>query len=166
MPAEPSPQLLNKMFRRPEGSPYTGGMESLPPSILRTGFEGIMDMVRGAMGGGTDNTMNRVGELAMAGLPFFSRASRMAQLANAGLGGENRALQLQQAGLMPRKPVYDEAGRFLATEAIPDEAMKYALPHRAVSFGGEMGETPQLKALNPSDEQYRRMMEGRWRQPR
>lgn len=174
MPPEPSPQLQDRMFRKPKGTPYQGGMESLPPNVMRTGFESIMDVIRGAAGGGNDNTMNRLGQLAMAGLPFATAAgaaNRSAQLTSLGLN-PNRGMQLQQMGLhRPSVPqgnaAYDDAGRFLGFESGVDEALSNALPHRAVSFGGQgTTNSPVLKGLSPSDKQYEMMMQGRWRQPR
>lgn len=172
MPPEPSAELQSRMFKRPKGTPYQGGMESPPPNMLRTGFEGIMDMIRGAAGGGNDNTMNRLGQLAMAGLPFATAAgaaNRGAQLTSLGLNPTNRGAELANMGLAPRamrNSAYDDAGRFVGFESGVDEAFQNALPHRAVSFGGGPTNSPVLKGLSPSDKQYEMMMQGRWRQPR
>lgn len=78
MPTEPSSKLLNKWLKRPEK--ITGPMRKpkpLDPSWLRTGFEGAVDTVLGALGVGPDTRMNRAGAMLGAMGPSMKLINRI-----------------------------------------------------------------------------------------
>ncbi len=87
MPINPSPSLTQKLLKTPTVTNGPSGLSKrgINPSWASKGFEGISDLILGALGVGPDSTMNRVGQTGMAALPLMgglaSRIKEIPQLA-------------------------------------------------------------------------------------
>jgi len=104
MPAEPTSASLARLLRKPpkverKELPTKG----IDPTWLSQGFEGIMDIIRGSLGGGTGNKMNLVGEMLGMAVPVSKTLK----------GGISRMKGLP-AQFTPSPGEYDEAGRLLS----------------------------------------------------
>lgn len=120
MPAEPSSASLNKFLKRPIST--KGGKKITPrpldPSWLRSGFEGAVDTVLGALGVGPDTTMNRAGGLMGAAVPFANvgkinmgikpSMQEVDELIGTMRGNLSKIPQSKKLGVL------DESGRYLA----------------------------------------------------
>jgi hypothetical protein len=166
MPAEPSSALLSKMLKRPiKSNGPTQKPRPLDPSWLRSGFEGAVDTLLGALGIGPDTTMNRAGALISAAIPMMG-AKRLKGLGRypefdlANSPSEVFPVQNRLAmGMNPSEGIYDEAGRYLAPKPKIDPAYEAHVASSRNKFPIER------KGIEPSEDLMNRMMEKRKLKP-
>lgn len=154
MPANPSDQLLQKMFKAPPVVKKTGREKqptTLDPSWLRSGFEGGLDTILGALGVGPDTQMNKVGSMLGMALPLGNKIGRYPEL---NITPEMIPVQNRLAmGMSPNKnAIYDEAGRFLAHENPIDSVY-------AAHVASSRNKNIIKKGITPSQQVYERIMQ-------
>lgn len=150
MPAEPSSQLLSRMLKKP--TPTKGPMRQpkpLDPSWLRSGFEGGMDLMLGALGIGPDTQMNRVGGLVGMALPLGKKLGRYPEV---DIRGQIPSQNKLAMGVNPSSGIYDDVGRYLGPGQKIDPAYEAHVASSRNKF-------PPAKQVGPSEDAIDRILQ-------
>lgn len=153
MPIDPSQGFLQQFGiqqpRVPTGNNLPGIAGPMPvaqpllPSWMRSGFEGINDATMGALGvGGGPNasTMNQVGQLGVAALPFMGGIRKLLGLGEAA-GPMSRFAQGGDLAIEPKPPI-NPMDRFSPTGDLYGSGQKPILDASGRVLGYESKQIP------------------------